>query len=600
MEPFNRKREAVDITSLLSAPIVTNAPSASSVPGGRNGRAARDAAASSAGRGRFGSAQNKNDNGNNHDNDEDNNSGTGNFNGNNDNNDGNGGGKGSAGGGNSNNYFGLPTLTSVVPLPTPEPSVLMATWVVMATSTIGFQASSSSFLISSSTSADPAPTATNTIPTSIWEPRKGVNGSPSSTSALAVESSSATLDNLSGQFSSLLMQPTASRQETALGVGAAAKSTATSLTLPVSTENGMQTATQNLLVAVGTIGALIITFTVIFIVARMTKMDLFKFFRGRELRKGENGGWYGWHKKYDLGPPPQYTSEAPFSSYSYFSEEKGSMVQGSKDREKPQSPSEPQVNQSRQSGMQELETSLAPLSQVSPMSIIFPTLHVANPDSHLSLSPGFAPGVVMPSSNEQDTPDHANSMSRDATQMDDSLYAKLGDYNNTYNINVDNSTFISNNTVNDAYDPAQSDVNHLSYLSSISSGFGDQMLVPKVPPTPTSAYAMIKSNRMSRNFSWVQPSANRDTTYSTASVETAPHFRTVNSWVAQQAGRAQRRPSRPDDEIPQMPEIPNGMKAHQRNQSEYPAFSQHPGDEFELQKGSRTQSATLDRKIGLE
>ncbi|KAM3088157.1 hypothetical protein ACMFMG_002215 [Clarireedia jacksonii] len=154
-----------------------------------------------------------------------------------------------------------------------------------------------------------------------------------------------------------------------------------------------------------------------------------------------------------------------------------------------------------------------------------------------------------------------------------------------------------------AYDPTQREVNRVSYLSSISSGFGDQLIMPEGGPLP-----QIPVSR----FSWTtasQTQNNRDTIYTTTSEETAPRFRTVNSWVAQQTGRVERR-QQTNQEIPAMPEIPASYNAaevpepfsaerHQRNLSENPVFKYHPGEQIEFQSGARVPSEILDRKIGI-
>lgn len=156
-----------------------------------------------------------------------------------------------------------------------------------------------------------------------------------------------------------------------------------------------------------------------------------------------------------------------------------------------------------------------------------------------------------------------------------------------------------------AYDTSQREVNHISYLSSISSGFGDSLVMPDDSAPP--------QNPVSR-FSWTTASQgapqNRDTIYTTTSEETAPRFRTVNSWVAQQTGRVERK-QQSDMEIPAMPEIPISYtyrsqvpyplftEGHQRKGSENPAFRHHPGDEIEFGRGSRVPSSILDRKFGI-
>ncbi|RAL68593.1 hypothetical protein DID88_007311 [Monilinia fructigena] len=141
-----------------------------------------------------------------------------------------------------------------------------------------------------------------------------------------------------------------------------------------------------------------------------------------------------------------------------------------------------------------------------------------------------------------------------------------------------------------AYDPSQREVNHISYLSSISSGFGDSLVMPDDSAPP--------QNPVSR-FSWTTASQgapqNRDTIYTTTSEDTAPRFRTVNSWVAQQTGRVERK-KQSDIEIPAMPEIPISYtyrsqvpyplftEGHQRKGSENPAFRHHPVTKLNLEE----------------
>lgn len=174
----------------------------------------------------------------------------------------------------------------------------------------------------------------------------------------------------------------------------------------------------------------------------------------------------------------------------------------------------------------------------------------------------------------------------------DFYYSQMG------TIRSQNSGLSSN-----AYDPSQKEANHISYLSSISSGFGDSLVMPD-----DSAPPQIPVSR----FSWTTASQgapqNRDTIYTTTSEETAPRFRTVKSWVAQQTGRMERKQS--NMEVPAMPEIPISYthrsqvpdplfaEAHRRKASENPAFRHHPGDEIEFGRGSRVPSSILDRSVG--
>ena len=350
------------------------------------------------------------------------------------------------------------------------------------------------------------------------------------------------------------------------------------------------------------LGALIIVLTAIYIFARSKKVDLFSVFRHRELRKGRNGKWYGWRRKELVNLPPNYSSEASFTPFTFVSEEKKPYFQQSPQEASPQQEAPKQVTQQ---DVPQNWPILAPVSPVSPMSVVFPPLHIANPDSHLSraaFSPGyqritapFIAGTSREQKNQLVSQNYAQSNLNHEKARDDRFYADLDNYNNTIKTNT---TVISNNTINDAYDPAQREVNHLSYLSSLSSGFGDQILIPRVAPTQLGSQYPRKSTQSSK-YSWTQSFNNRDTQYTDVSVETAPHYRTVNSWVSHQAGRNDRNPSQEDD-IPKIPNIPYPLQVHQRNKSSNPAFRQHPGNEIELQKKSRIPSQILDRKTSMD
>ncbi|KAI0013995.1 hypothetical protein F4779DRAFT_201310 [Xylariaceae sp. FL0662B] len=119
----------------------------------------------------------------------------------------------------------------------------------------------------------------------------------------------------------------------------------------------------------------------------------------------------------------------------------------------------------------------------------------------------------------------------------------------------------------DAYDPAQRKAYRASELSSISSGFGDgDMIVPqdlavnKPPPAPT-------TNNSAARFSWMSRGNDRRETMYTATSEDRPaRFRTVGSWVNQQAGRVKRAGSRARErgEVPVMPAIPGELNVTQQ------------------------------------
>ena len=170
--------------------------------------------------------------------------------------------------------------------------------------------------------------------------------------------------------------------------------------------------------------------------------------------------------------------------------------------------------------------------------------------------------------------------------------------------NTTNQTLLSRQ----AYDPNQREANHMSYLSSLSSGFGDGLLIsePGARNTMRNSHMSRQNPRETRNFSWERNSTlplkgDRDTVYTASSVDSNPRFRSVTSWVAQQTGRLEKQ-QQAAGVIPQMPEIPLPLqiaRAHQRKTSEDPAFSHHPGDEIQISRGSRVPSVILDKKTGM-
>jgi hypothetical protein len=174
--------------------------------------------------------------------------------------------------------------------------------------------------------------------------------------------------------------------------------------------------------------------------------------------------------------------------------------------------------------------------------------------------------------------------------------------NSNYNNTGTQKTFLTTQT-SDVYDPNQREVNHLSYLSSLSSGFGDGLIIPDstVNGASQQGYRQSRSQGGAR-FSWVTSVRDRDTVYTQASIESAPRFRTINSWVAQQSGRLEGQ-EQSDAKHPAMPSIPLPVQAGvdlPRKPSEDPAFRAHPGDEIPISGGSRVPSEILDKTIGLK
>jgi hypothetical protein len=112
-----------------------------------------------------------------------------------------------------------------------------------------------------------------------------------------------------------------------------------------------------------------------------------------------------------------------------------------------------------------------------------------------------------------------------------------------------------------AYDSTQRQVNRLSDLSSISSGFGDGDIV--VPETVLKPEAAVTQTTQSTNFltrfSWMsrRDAGDRETVY-TQSDDRPAKYRSIGSWVNQQTGRLKRAEERgqADAEAPPVPNIP--------------------------------------------
>ncbi|RYP71701.1 hypothetical protein DL771_004652 [Monosporascus sp. 5C6A] len=116
-----------------------------------------------------------------------------------------------------------------------------------------------------------------------------------------------------------------------------------------------------------------------------------------------------------------------------------------------------------------------------------------------------------------------------------------------------------------------------SEISSLSSGFGDgDIVIPQsltAPPPPVAARQEAPQppprtpNYLTR-FSWMSRSSSgkRETVYTQTSEDRPTRFRSINSWVNQQAGRVRRANSRAKErgEVPVMPAIPGELNVTQQ------------------------------------
>lgn len=310
---------------------------------------------------------------------------------------------------------------------------------------------------------------------------------------------------------------------------------------------------------------------------------MFAIIQGRKFGKGGKRGWYGWRKT-EMDLPPMYSSKGyPSDDASYY-------------------PSDEKYNTQDIKGAMPSSTA-PPLSAAQQLLIRQAAMAVETGSPRQTMVPITQRGYT-PKPGHSSKPSIANTTERDSGYNDPTAVNTLmQSYNNTYN---SNATYNTNNTSN-LYDPDQRELNHLSVLSSLSSGFGDQIIIPEADD-PSPNLAPRQSARQSRKFSWFSTApgmkkyGDRDTMMTTGSVDEAPRFRTVKSWVAQQTGRVEKQTA--DTEIPKMPDVPTPAQLamgsnHQRNLSEDPKFKQHPGNEIEFATGQRIPSAILDSKTGI-
>lgn len=313
------------------------------------------------------------------------------------------------------------------------------------------------------------------------------------------------------------------------------------------------------------------------------------YFANRKIERGGSRGWYGFRKQepdYAIDDPSRYSGDV--REEKHLPQMKGIDLYSSK--EKMAAPPPVSRRDSYRSGREGLLDNAASFEKDL---VELPVTRTATETFYnVSKQNTFLARQV--SDVQKNTGTQNTYLSR---QPSDSNYANVG-------------TYITRQA-SDAYDPNQRGPNHLSYLSSLSSGFGDGLIIPD--PT-VSGDQQRKSFRQSQvappaRFSWV-PSHPRDTIYTQSSVDTAPRFRTVNSWVAQQTGRVERHMQN-DNEVPSMPAIPLPLQAgvatmiqippapaHQRNKSSDPRLNFHPGDEVQISRGSRVPSEILDKTVG--
>jgi len=338
----------------------------------------------------------------------------------------------------------------------------------------------------------------------------------------------------------------------------------------------------------------------------MKKIDAFAKLRGRKVRRGGDRGFYGWRKNNGYSPdsPPQYPGGP--ETHGYLSDEKSipapqkmegfyapvvlpplTIPETAATVSRADSQRQNQVRGVLSDNQMPFGYTASPQQGTLPASQGF---YNSSPSTQVSpLTPNPQQGSLSTTQAFYNTSPQA---------QNDIWTQQTLDANQTMR---SQNTFVSAQTSN-LNDSNQREVGRMSYLSSLSSGFGDGLINPdSANPNSRQTYRQSQNPNTSR-FSWARSQGQRDTVYTTTSEESAPRFRTVTSWVAQQTGRVERQ-KQVDDEAPKVPAIPpmplQAGVNHQRNISEDPVFKFHPGEEIQISRGSRVPSEILNKKIGI-
>ncbi|KAI2639581.1 hypothetical protein GGS26DRAFT_587032 [Hypomontagnella submonticulosa] len=119
----------------------------------------------------------------------------------------------------------------------------------------------------------------------------------------------------------------------------------------------------------------------------------------------------------------------------------------------------------------------------------------------------------------------------------------------------------------DTFNTAKRAGNRTSELSSISSGFGDGDIIIPPPLAVNKPLPVQEPGHLPARDSWIsRNNSKRETVYTEASEDRPARFRSISSWVNQQAGRAKRAGSRARErgEVPVMPAIPGELSVTQQ------------------------------------
>jgi hypothetical protein len=200
-------------------------------------------------------------------------------------------------------------------------------------------------------------------------------------------------------------------------------------------------------------GAFIICLFAIYLFMRMKKIDVFSNVRNRRIRKGGERGIYGWRRDSRSPPeaPPQYSGEDP---YGYPNEEKKYPEQ------------------------RQFDGAFAPVT-LPPLQMPENSLSRSGSQAGSPLVANAAPYGYSPQ--ERTNPGPPISAFNNIGRRNTLLSRQASDANN--NTMASQTTYLSRQTSN-LRNGNQQETAHMSYLSSLSSGFGDGLICLSPDLTP--------------------------------------------------------------------------------------------------------------------
>ncbi|KHJ32693.1 hypothetical protein EV44_g6459 [Erysiphe necator] len=286
---------------------------------------------------------------------------------------------------------------------------------------------------------------------------------------------------------------------------------------------GLSPLAEHILVALGAIGGFIIIASLFCFIAQMRgkKIVLFQSHKNNNSRDGERGFF-----ELDRGRNSNIVEELPRYSYS-----RGSLKSEMYDNKNDmafQYPSQRNIPYEKIDNPTRLQRSSTGRTELIP------------PNNPIYDLPRNVEPYISQTEPYMEQQLYSNTSQPITYEMSETLNSFSSNYNNP-------GTLESYNSPN-MYNFGQGQNQRISFASSISSGFGDGLMLqaPTVfaaeesrpPPRDLSRPPAVSKTRLS----WFN-GKRRDSIFSTSSIDTAPRFRSIASWVKHQSDRVEQKAS---------------------------------------------------------